>query len=461
MPLKLGWLLLIILQLTATAFAAGPVSARAFVTDPAYPEKYLQPSGLGIERNAKAGTTLAINPLAVFQEIEGFGAAITDSTVITLNALPAAKRQQILRSIFHPAEGMNMNYLRVPIGASDFGTNVYTYLDLPPGQEDPKADKFDFSRAAPTVQMLKEIKAINPGIRLLLSPWSPPAWMKDSGRLEGGSLRPNRFDAYARYLLRSIQAFEAAGLKVDAITVQNEPFYSTEKYPSMRMEVEDQVRFIQDFFYPLLRAAGLPTRIFALDHNYDYRKEADQLSRSLAGKISGLAYHCYGGEFRDMAESPLPVYQTECTSGDWAGDFADSLRFWLDTQVVGAGLIGNRLSLGWNLALDENHGPYVGQCENCRGMIDVNRRNQTVTYNPELIALAHAGKFLKAGARRIGTAKPTDAGYAYIAYRNPDEEIVAVVQNMGSRRRDFLLPKGEGSFRVTVPARGVATVVIQ
>jgi glucosylceramidase len=441
----------------AFAMATGTDAAEILVTDPAHPSHFLRKVEAKTGRSRSA-TLLSFDRSSLRQEIEGYGAALTDSSVLAINSLPAGKRSALLRELFDPVRGLNMNYLRIPLGATDFGTKSYSYLDLPAGQEDPELTQFSLRQAAAMIRLLHEIQGINPDLKLLLSPWSPPAWMKTSGQLHGGSLKKEHYGTFARYLLKSISAFEGEGFTVDSLTIQNEPYFSTEQYPTMGMDENEQIEFIRDFLYPALRSAGEKTKILALDHNYDLRPQADMIAAALGDKIAGVAYHCYGGDYLEMANSTTPIYQTECTSGTW-GDFAGSLRYWLDTQVIGAGLIGGKLAMGWNLALNEKHGPYFGYCDNCRGLVDIHSKSKKVTFNPELIALAHAGKFLRPGSHRIESLPPLDGNYSYIAYLNPNQSVVVVVQNLGASLREFVLPGSDGVFfRFSVPAGGVASI---
>lgn len=442
-------------------FDQNPWPVTTFVTDP-----YREGQSLRAAAPARIGaptsedTLLSFDASVKFQEIEGYGAAITDSSLIAIGKLPSRKRAELLEKLFHPKRGLNINYLRIPIGATDFGVASYTYLDLPPGQVDPQLKRFSFHRARKLVAFLRRVKRINPNLRILLSPWSPPAWMKTSGRLNGGSLKPEYYGAFAGYLLKSVRSFEAAGVPVDSITIQNEPFHSTEQYPSMEMSAEEQISFIRDHLFPAFKAARVKTKILGLDHNYDLRSEGDAIYTALGNKIAGIAYHCYGGTFDQMQGSSAPLFQTECSGGTW-GDGPGTLHFWLQSQVIGGGLLGSRLAMGWNLALDQDHGPYFGYCGNCRGLVDIDTNTKNITFNPELIAMAHAGKFLGRGAYRIATAAPIDDGYSTIAYVNRDSSVLQVVENKGPAARSFVLATPNGDFfQVNVPAGGAASILI-
>lgn len=451
------WGVLWSMALGVGAQAAGESGVRAWVSNPGMPGFYLRSQPTERVAIPETGDTWLLADAGVrFQEIEGFGAALTDSTLIVLDSLPPVKRTRLLRELFDPRRGLNLSYVRIPIGASDFGVTTYTYAD----SEDPTLKNFDMRRALPAIALVKKLKVINPSLRILLSPWSPPAWMKSSGSLNGGSLKPEHYPTYARYLLKVLQGYARRGLEVDTLTIQNEPFFANDKYPSMEMPSARQIEFLRDHLLPLLRQSGLRTKVLALDHNYDYRAEAESVISALEGKLAGIAYHCYGGEIEDLRGSAAPLYQTECSGGEWSSA-PETFHFWLQSQVIAAGNFGNRFSLGWNLALDQNHGPFLGYCENCRGLVDIDTVTKKVTFNPELIALAHAAKFLGPGAMRISAPAPLDGNYSTIAYLNADGTVVHVAENAGPASRNFVVPTPAGDFfRVTVPAGGAATVLV-
>lgn len=431
--------------------------AIAFVTDPNDLLHALEP--VRTQRMSTQDPVLDYNAGQIFQEIEGYGGALTDSAVLAINSLKGGVRRALLEKLFDPVHGLNVNYLRVPIGSTDFSESTYSYEDLPDGEEDPGLTRFSMQRAEPTLQLLHEIIKINPNVKLLLSPWSPPAWMKTNDKLEGGNLQPKHFATLARYLIKTLDRFESEGLPVAMMTVQNEPYFANDKYPSMSLEADDQIHFIRDYFSPLLRASEYGVGILGLDHNYDLRSEADRIYDGLKGDLAGIAYHCYGGNYNQMVGSTAALYQTECTGT--AGNTDDgTMDFWLGGQVLGAGLVGAKLTMAWNIALDKSHGPTIGYCDNCRGLADVDADAQTFTLNTELLAMAQAGKYWRPGARRIATGVPGD-GYTYAGYLNQDGEIILVVDNSSDAPRGFLFrDRTRVLNRVEVPAHGGVTVLL-
>jgi glucosylceramidase len=426
-------------------------------TDPRFMDNYLHADSARLVGTLSPDTTLLKYDSTVkYQEIDGYGATLTDSSVVDINRLSRGPRQQLLRLLFDPKRGLNMNFLRVPLGASSSSLHDYTYLDLPPGREDLELKGFSLDEARSTISLLKEIKSINPNLRIILSPWTAPGWMKTTDSTRKGVLRHDRLDVYARYLLKTITAYEQAGLRPWGITIQNEPMFSLAEYPSMEIELDDQVALIREHLGPLLHRLGEPVRILGLDFNYDLHERGREIFVRSGGFLAGTAFHCYGGSPSDMKDFVSAIYQTEC-SGLTTSTASQTLHWWISNEVIAAGLLGSKLAMGWNLVLDEKHGPALYVCDICRGLIDL--EGDSFVVNPELVALAHAGKFLTQGARRIETGAPVDPGYSYIGYINPDGTCVLVIENRGDKRRSFGVASGSGRYHeFAVPADGVTTV---
>jgi glucosylceramidase len=191
---------------------------------------------------------VTVDPTTSYQVFDGVGASITDSSAGLLYTLPQAQRDSVMRSLFSPGEGLGLSLLRQPIGASDFVDEpAYTYDDLPAGSTDFAMARFSIAHdEAQILPLLRQARALNPRLRIIASPWSPPAWMKVTGSLHGGRLKddPAIFTAYARYLTRFVQAYRDAGVPIYALTVQNEPQYRYPNYPGADMPVAHQVKVI-------------------------------------------------------------------------------------------------------------------------------------------------------------------------------------------------------------------------
>jgi glucosylceramidase len=362
-----------------------------------------------------------------------------------------------MRSLFSRAgDGIGLNYLRQPLGSTDFNSGgFYTYEDTP-GQ-------FSIARDQQQIlPVLRQALAVNPGIRFMGSPWSPPAWMKTGGSLNGGSLRADHYDEYADYLVRSIQAYAQQGVTLSDLTVQNEPLFAT-SYPSMSMSAAEQAQFFRVLDGALTRA-GLGTQIFAYDHNWDRPDYPLDVFAGTQGisRVVGAAFHCYGGSPEAQAQvvaAGKRVYFTECSGTDSdnaANTFGDTLVWHAENLVVRNMRNGGETVINWNLALNQSGGPHQGHCgTRCNGVVEI--AGGTVTRNAEFYVLGHLSKFVDAGARRIGSTSEQSGGLQNVVFQNPDGTRVAYVVNASSGSRTFSITDEGRSLTHTLPGRAVAT----
>ena len=400
-----------------------------------------------------------------FQEIVGFGASITDAAAILINGLPAEQRDLLLRDLFDPDSGIGLSFTRLTIGASDFSPYHYTFDDMPPGQRDPTLARFsiepDRANRLPVVQ---RALAINPALTVMASPWSAPAWMKTSDRLIKGSLRADAYEAFAEYLARYVDAYAAEGVPIFALTIQNEPHFEPDNYPGMRVEPAARARFIGAFLGPRLMRGGSKTLIFDWDHNWDEPQSPLAVLRDSVARryVDGVAWHCYCGDVtaQSIVHDSFPdvdAYFTECSGGEWAPTFADNLVWNVRTLIIGTTRNWARGVLLWNLALDESHGPHLGGCGNCRGVVTIDSKSGAVTRNVEYYALAHASRFVKSGARRVASSAAVE-GIENVAFRNPDGSFVLIVLNTASEARRFRVRWRNRGLDYALAAGAVATL---
>ncbi len=399
------------------------------------------------------------------QPIEGLGAAVTGSSAyVLMTYLSSDDRTTILEELFGE-EGLGFSFIRVTIGASDFSLEDFTYSDLPTGNEDLALSGFsiDMEREH-LIPVLKEILEINPDIKVMASPWSAPAWMKDSGQLGGGQLLEKYFDVYARYLAKYIKEMEVEGISIKYISVQNEPLHES-AYPTMYMSAEDQRRFIGGYLGPELQSEGLDTRILAYDHNWD-RPDYPMMileDDATATYVYGSAFHCYDGQVSAMStvHDAFPdkaLYMTECSGGEWSTDFTQNMIWMTRNLLIGAINNWSRGVLLWNLALDENHGPTNNGCRNCRGVVTVNSQSGAVERNEEYYLLGHLSKFISDGALRIRTSmSEPNTGLEHVAVKNTDGSRVLLVLNPLNQDRDISVSTGSDFFDFKVRAQSLVT----
>nr|WSX76817.1 discoidin domain-containing protein [Streptomyces sp. NBC_00899] len=437
-------------------------------------------------------TTITVDPNQTFQRMDGFGGAMTDSSAAVLSSLPAAARDAAMRKLFDPRQGIGVSFLRQPVGSSDFTAAAahYTYDDMPAGQTDFGLKNFSVAHdQAQILPLLRQARQLNPQLTVMATPWSPPAWMKDSDSLVGGHLRddPAVYQAYARYLVKFVQAYAAAGVPVDYLTVQNEPQNrAPNAYPGTDLDVRQEVAVIEALG-PLLREASPRTKILAYDHNWtthpgdiataeklgedpqtDYPYEV--LDSSAARWIAGTAYHCYSGD--PSAQTALHdahpdkgIWFTECSGSHGATDtpaqiFRGTLTWHARTITVGTTRNWAKSVADWNLALDPAGGPHNGGCDTCSALLTV-APDGTVTTNAEYSTIGHLSKFVKPGAVRIGSTNYGTTGWngqlTDVAFRNPDGSTALVVHNENDNPRSFTVAVGGESFDYTLPGGALAT----
>ncbi|MGC2511688.1 MAG: glucosylceramidase, partial [Acidobacteriaceae bacterium] len=258
-----------------------------------------QPKGLEFSHPKKDVPTIAVDDAKKYQTIDGFGFALTGGSAQLLMQMSAPARASLLKQLFSTdGDGIGVSYLRVSIGSSDMNAKVYSYDDVPAGESDPTLAKFSLAPdEVAVIPALKEILAINPKIKILGSPWSAPAWMKTNDKSKGGTLNPEDYKAYAKYFVKYVEGMKAAGIPIDAITVQNEPL-NPKNTPSMVMFAKQEDNFIKDALGPAFKKAHLRTKILVYDHNPDVTSYALSILKDpdASKYVDGSAWHLYGGE---------------------------------------------------------------------------------------------------------------------------------------------------------------------
>jgi glucosylceramidase len=414
---------------------------------------------------ADAGETVTVDADRQFQSMVGFGAAMTDASADLIeHTLPPTSRVRLIDELFG-SDGLGIAFLRVPIGASDFSSRHYSLDDMPKGESDPALAHFAFTRETDTqVAALSAARAANPELALMASPWSAPGWMKDSDSLIKGQLKPAAYPAFAAYFSRYLGEMAVRGLPVGWISIQNEPDFEPADYPGMRFPPAARAQFVGKYLGPLLEARGQTTKILDWDHNWDQPQNpmAVLADPDAARYVSGVAWHCYGGEVEAMgkvhASHPdKEVFFTECSGGDWASDWAETLGWMTDKLVISATRMGSRGTLLWNLALDERHGPHLGGCGDCRAVVTIDRATGAITRNVEYYVLGHASRFVKPGARRVSSS--ADGSVADVAFRNVDGTLVMIAHNRADREVALTVVERGRAFHAVLPAGEVVTFV--
>lgn len=403
-----------------------------------------------------------------YQSIVGFGAALTDSSAWLLqNKMSEQQRGALLQELFGPPPNLDLNMMRLTIGASDFSLQQYTLDDLPFGQVDPSLQHFNVAanlhEVIPTV---REALSVNPQLRIIASSWSAPAWMKTSENLIGGELLPQFESTFADYLVKYLDTYRGYGIPIFALTLQNEPGFVPVTYPGMEFPASTRARIIAQYLGPALASRKPRTLMLEWDHNWD---EPEQPLSVLADPdaaryIDGIAWHCYSGSpyAQSRVHRAFPkkdAYITECSGGDWESSKNGELLWFSRDLLLGGLRQWARGVVYWNLALDEQHGPHLGGCDACKGVVAIDSHTGEVSRNDEYYAFAHFSRFVLPGAVRVGSSD-TDKGIDNVAFQNASGgSVVLVMVNSHAEGRRVSVVQDQVRFQYTLPPQSVATFV--
>lgn len=478
---------LLLFTLPCTAVCAQKV--HAYQTTPDLLESMMQLRNMRFRSKRPRGTPppqITVNDSQRYQKIDGFGASLTDAAAwLFAKKLPEKMTDATFEDLFNPKHGIGLSFLRQPIGSSDLSVTFYSYDDLckqttkacttPPGVADPELKHFSLAHDQEYIlPLLKKALAINPNIHVMLTPWSPPGWMKSSGSMLGlnpvtkkpSTLLPKYYTAYANYLVKTIDGYQAAGVPVYALSVQNEPLYAPPTYSGMLMTAQEQIAFLDKALAPALAAAHLTTKVMVYDHNWDHPEYPVTVLKNpkAYALAAGIAWHHYAGTPTVMTKvhNQFPhkgQWVTEASGGTWqkgnivaqeAAELIATMRNWSKSYVL------------WALATNQNHGPHVGGCDNCRGVVTLNLtdpQNPTVHREPDYYVLGQASKFVAPGAVRIGSNEPAGTDLKDVAFQNPDGRIVLYTLNAASRSQVFSIGFHGKTVTTIIPAGSVATYV--
>jgi glucosylceramidase len=421
-----------------------------------------------VGRRAPGSAVIRVDPSITYQRITGFGGAMTDSSAWLLydELIPEA-RAVTLADLFGP-RGINLTFVRIPIGASDYtvSPSPYSYDDQPFGQTDPTLADFSIAHdEAYIIPALRQVLSINPGVFMMASPWSPPTWMKANGTFDNvdlaGSVLPQDYAPLARYFVKFIQAYQAQGVPIEAITPMNEP-NSESTFPGSSLTPADDATFVPGDLAPSLEAAGLHPAIFGDDDTQLSDAQA-LLSGDAASALGGIAFHCYRGMGQMSAlhqQYPSePIILDECSPGlipyATAEVPIDATRNWATAVQL------------WNLALDPSGGPYepTWGCPGCTGVVTVNEQTHTPSFGLNYFQYGQTTKYVQPGAVRIFSTRQVSDGYGItrgvdnVAFVNPDgSKVLVAYNNRGHTSR--LAVRWRGRYlNWTLPGRATVTFI--
>lgn len=406
-----------------------------------------------------------VHPELSYQTIRGFGGAITESAAYTLSRMSATRRDEVLRAYFGP-DGHRYAFARMHLDSSDF--SLGTYEAVP--EDDESLESFSLARderyVLPTLRAAEEARGAQLGV--MLSPWSPPAYMKTNGsRLLGGSLKPEYRERWARYIAKYIAEYRALGVDVDRLTIQNEPDAS-QSWDSCRFTPEEEKVFLRDFLHPALVEAGVDdVGIHIWDHNKErmYERAVAVLDDDTRGLVAGIAFHWYTGDHFDalrLVQDRFPGLDLAFTEGcvEYSRFDGDQLA---NAQMYAHDIFGNlnagmNLFLDWNIVLDEQGGP--NHVENyCDAPVMCDTTTDTVEFRLSFTYIGHFSRFIAPGARRVATSA-FSSKIEVTAARNPDGSVAVVVMNPGSDDVTAVVRVGGRGWPIQLPAHSISSAVV-
>lgn len=398
-----------------------------------------------------------------FQKVQGFGGAFTDSAAVTFSKMSEKSKKKFIELAFDKEKGLGYNFCRTTINSCDFSEKEYTYVK----NGDKTLETFDIAHDKENIiPMIKAAQEKSDDLFLFSSPWSPPAFMKDSGNMiQGGKLKKEMYSVWADYFVKFIKEYKKNGVKIDAVTVQNEPM-AVQTWESCVYTIEEQILFATDYLYPAFEKAGLDVKIAIWDHNKEHLYEvakAIKADQKASERIFGIAFHWYSGEHYSELNF---AHQTAPNMFLFASEFCmcgcdSNWRFGLKYAYDMSGNFNNFMnaSCDWNILLDENGGPYHNRSTPCNAIVHYDTTKDKIMIMPQYYAVKHFSAFVKKGALRLGTSSWTDL-IAISAFENPNGDIVAVITSLAEREFECNLRLGDYMAPISVKPKSITTVLL-
>lgn len=404
----------------------------------------------------------------------GFGVALTGSSCYLLAQMPCEERTALLQRLYGK-DGLNLSVARLTIGASDYSAELYSYDDV---ENDTELTHFSIEKdRAYIIPMIREILAIRPDLYLFASPWSPPGWMKTGGSMCGGFMRSKYLDCYAEYITRFVREYSKEGIRISALTVQNEPeTHQSGRMPACIWHPELEAEFALKL-RKHLDCSGLDTKIWIHDHNFDgcarIKWQLDTYPE-LKNAVDGIAFHYYKGAIEDTRalRATYPMLKMHFTEGGpRLYDHYDSDFCKWGTMLSRVLNEGFGSFTGWNLMLDELGGPNIGPFF-CGGLVTKNSQSGEITYSGQYKALSHIASYLQAGAQILETEITTNASgmFKYPSdekplqaslIENPNGSRVYLLVNPSTDKKQIQLSEGGTWYYIELLPDSISTVLIQ
>ncbi|MCL9770059.1 glycosyl hydrolase [Flavobacterium sp. HXWNR69] len=413
-----------------------------------------------------------VNPNKKFQTFLGIGGAITDASAEVFSKLSSEKQQEFLNAYFSKNEGIGYSILRTNMNSCDFSSSSYTYIQ--DGDIDLKSFDISVDKKFKIPMLKRAMNLIGSKATFYISPWSPPAFMKDNNNmLKGGKLLPQYYQSWANYYVKYIDAIQNEGLPVWGLTVQNEPM-ATQIWESCIYTAEEERDFLKNFLGPTLKKAGFgDKKITIWDHNRDLitqRASAVLDDKEASKYVWGIGFHWYenwsgGDQMYDNIGKVNEMYPDKnllFTEGCVEKFDAKNYQLWANGERYGKSMINdfNNGTVGWtdwNILLDENGGP--NHVKNfCFAPIHADLKTGELIYTPSYYFIGHFSKFIDKGAKRIASSA-SRSNLLTTSFMNPNGEIVTVVMNHTDKEIKYFLSVGTNATEIIILPKAIQTII--
>jgi glucosylceramidase len=423
-----------------------------------------------------AGPTIHVNDLVHFQQVIGFGAAMTDSSAWLIHDVLSPQLSAAVMNSLFGSGGIRLNFVRVPMGASDFTANgqPYSYDDLAPGQSDPQLQDFSVAHDdAYIVPTLQQMLQVNPSVEILANPWSPPPWMKANDKFDNigglGTLLPWASQTLANYFVKFIQAYASRGIPITAITPQNEP-QGDSPFPGMTLTATGEANWVANVLEPALSSARLHPQIYGFDAGEGASVSYPEalLSSPARALLAGIAWHCYGGmngmSTLQQADPGVVEILSECSPG--------IIPYPVSEVMIGAMRNWASAVMLWNLALDPVGGPVEQPnygCMFCTGLVTIGEQKHTYQFRLGYYQVGQMSSFVERGAVRVSTERfvsdyrlapgkyGVGPGLDNVAFLNPDGGRVLVAYDNSTAPVRFAVEWHNRSFAFKLQPKETVT----
>ncbi|GAE07091.1 O-glycosyl hydrolase family 30 [Paenibacillus sp. JCM 10914] len=426
--------------------------------------------------------TFLLDDAVTYQPYFGMGSSLEESTVYNLMRMSENHRESVMKVLFDPKEGLGWNLMRITLGTSDFtGREWYSYNDNPPGGSDPEMTHFSIQKDLDyhIIPIIKQALSYNPEMKIIASAWSVPAWMKDSGRLDGGPAKSGKMKseylpALALYYRKTIEAYAEQGIPIYAISLHNEPGIHVD-YPMTEFSLSQQIELLKQLkqeFSSTEHGEIIDTEVWVNEFNiYDWEQQNKRIydDPEAYALSDGTAFHDYWGHLSSMSDAheahpDKPIYMTERSV--WGTKGADRIIQYFRNYA--------RSYNAWVTLLDNQGQPNVSSTGAGRTLVTIDSKDpDQYAINFEAYMMGHFSKYLERGALRLDSNYYDDnydthisqmngeeevrPELSNIAFQNPDGTIVMIVVNNSSMAQDFRLLYKDKEFSATLPAKSLAT----